>query len=270
MGLKDYMRKCGFKKAVVGLSGGIDSSLTAWIAQAAIGSKNILGVSMPSPYSSKGSLRDAEALAKSLGIKFRVLPIEGLYQEFKEVLGFQKEKIVDVTLQNIQARIRGILLMALSNREGRMLLSTGNKSEMSIGYSTLYGDMAGGFSVLLDVPKTLVYRLAKEANLRKKAIPASSLKKAPSAELAPNQKDQDDLPSYPVLDDILRAYMEEGLAPKEILKRGHSKYLVQDVLQRLDHNEYKRIQAPPGIRITSKAFGYGRRVPITSRYRVKW
>lgn len=270
MGLRDYMRKCGFKKAVVGLSGGVDSSLTAWIAAAAIGPKNIVGISMPSPYSSKGSLRDAETLARSLGMEYRVYPIGDLYGEFKKVLGYQKEKKVDVTLQNIQARIRGILLMALSNRENRILLSTGNKSEMSIGYSTLYGDMAGGFSVLLDVPKTLVYRLARLANSRKKAIPLSTLRKPPSAELAPNQRDQDDLPPYEVLDDILRAYMEEGQEPKEILKRGHSKNLVEQVLQRLDNNEYKRMQAPPGIRITSKAFGYGRRVPITSRYRVKW
>lgn len=269
LGLRDYMAKCGFRRAVIGLSGGIDSALTAWIASQAIGSKNVLGVSMPSPFSSPGSVQDARSLAKNLKIEFRILKIAELYEEFKKTLGFTKDKKVDVTLQNIQARIRGNLLMALSNREGRLLLSTGNKSEMSVGYCTLYGDMAGGFSVLVDVPKTLVYRLAKIANRRKKAIPLSSIRKPPSAELAPGQRDQDDLPPYEILDDILEAYVEEQLSPSEIVARGHSKPVVSRVLQMLDNNEYKRMQAPPGIRITTKAFGYGRRVPISSRYRVK-
>lgn len=269
LGLKDYMRKCDFKKTVIGLSGGIDSALTAWIAVQAVGAKNVLGVSMPSPYSSKGSVKDAENLARSLGVEFRVLPISGLFTGYKETLSYEHDKKIDVTLQNIQARIRGNLLMAISNREGRLLLTTGNKSEMSIGYCTLYGDMAGGFSVLIDVPKTMVYRLARLANRRKKAIPVSSITKPPSAELAPDQTDQDDLPSYEVLDDILSSYIENQLQPEEILKRGHQKKIVTDVLKRLDNNEYKRMQAPPGIRITNKAFGYGRRVPISSRYRVK-
>lgn len=269
MGLRDYLKKCGFNKAVLGLSGGIDSSLTAWIACRALGADKVLGVAMPSPYSSPGSLRDARRLARSLKMDFRVLPIGNLYREFRETLGWRGGKRVDVALQNIQARIRGNLLMALSNREGRILLSTGNKSEMSVGYCTLYGDMAGGFSVLMDVPKTLVYRLARLANRQKKAIPESVFRKAPSAELAPDQLDQDDLPPYEVLDPILRAYIEGQKSPKEIVAAGFKKSVVEDVLRRLDQNEYKRRQAPPGIRITSKAFGYGRRVPISSHYRVK-
>ncbi len=269
LGLKDYMRKCGFSKAVIGLSGGIDSSLTAWIAREALGGENVLGVSMPSKFSSPGSLTDAKALAKHLKIQHRLLPIHELYEAYRNTLGFPSEKNVDVTLQNIQARIRGNLLMALSNREGRIVLTTGNKSEISVGYCTLYGDMAGGFSVLADVPKTLVYRLARVANRRKKAIPPAVFRKPPSAELAPGQLDEDNLPPYEILDDILSAYIEKQLSPKEIVARGHDKKTVLEVLRRLDANEYKRGQAPPGIRITNKAFGYGWRVPISSRYRVK-
>lgn len=268
LGLKDYLNKCGFEKAVVGLSGGIDSALTAWIAVQALGRKNVLGVAMPSEFSSPHSLKDAERLAKNLKIAFRVLPIHPLYHAFCETLGYLGEKKVDVTLQNIQARIRGNLLMALSNREGRMLLSTGNKSEMSVGYATLYGDMAGGFAVLKDVPKTWVYRLARWVHQKDKTIPRSSITKVPSAELAPHQKDQDDLPPYKILDGILKAYIEDRKAPREIVAMGFEKKIVEDVLRRLDGNEYKRLQAPPGIRITTKAFGYGRRVPISSRYRV--
>jgi NAD+ synthase (glutamine-hydrolysing) len=269
MGLKDYMSKCGFSRAVLGLSGGIDSALTAWIACRALGPDKVLGVAMPSPYSSKGSLRDAEKLAKSLRMKYRVLPIDGLYQQFQKTLEWPSTKKVDVARQNIQARIRGNLLMALSNEEGRILLTTGNKSELSVGYCTLYGDMAGGFAVLMDVPKTLVYRLARLANKKKKAIPESVFRKPPSAELAPNQLDQDDLPPYEVLDQILKAYIEERKSPAEIVAAGFKKSVVEDVLRLLDQNEYKRMQTPPGIRITSKAFGYGWRLPIASKYRVK-
>jgi NAD+ synthase (glutamine-hydrolysing) len=268
LGLRDYMHKCGFEKAVVGLSGGVDSALTAWVATQALGPRKVLGVAMPSPFSSKGSLRDAEKLARNLGMEFRVLPIGDLYQAYQTALGYGRSKKVDVTLQNIQARIRGNLLMAISNREGRLLLTTGNKSEMSIGYCTLYGDMAGGFAVLSDVPKTLVYRLVRVANRRRRAIPPATIRKPPSAELAPGQLDQDDLPPYEVLDDILTAYIEKQLSPRQIVALGHSKKIVADVLSRLDRNEYKRRQAPPGIRVTAKAFGYGRRVPISNKYRV--
>lgn len=270
LGLKDYMKKCGFSKAVMGLSGGIDSALTAWIAVRALGAQNVLGVSLPSPFSSAGSLRDAQSLAQALRIEYRVIPIGPLYELYKTSLGYPKKGKVDVSLQNLQARIRGTLLMAISNREGHLLLSTGNKSELSVGYCTLYGDMAGGFALLSDVPKTLVYRLARLANQIQKAIPRASLTKAPSAELAPGQKDQDDLPSYEILDGILERYMERRLAPEAIVKEGFAKRVVADVLRRLDANEYKRQQAAPGIRITRKAFGYGWRVPIANRYRVKF
>jgi NAD+ synthase (glutamine-hydrolysing) len=269
MGLKDYLRKCGFSRAVLGLSGGIDSALTAWIACRALGADKVLGVAMPSPYSSKGSLRDAEKLAKALRMEFRVLPIEGLYQQFQKTLRWPQGKKVDVARQNLQARIRGNLLMALSNQEGRILLTTGNKSELSVGYCTLYGDMAGGFAVLMDVPKTLVYRLARVANKKKKSIPEAIFRKPPSAELAPGQTDQDDLPPYKTLDAILKAYIEERKSPEQIVAAGFKKSVVVDVLRRLDQNEYKRMQAPPGIRITSKAFGYGWRLPIANRYRAR-
>lgn len=268
LGLKDYMRKCGFSKAVIGLSGGIDSALTAWLAVQALGAKNVLGVAMPSKFSSQHSIEDAKQLAKNLKIKFRLLPIHELYQNFQKSLGYQNETKVDVTLQNLQARIRGNLLMAISNREGRLLLSTGNKSELSLGYSTLYGDMAGGFAVIKDVPKGLVYRLSKWIYRQDKSIPRSSITKPPSAELAPDQNDQDELPPYEILDGILKAYIEDGKSPQEIVAAGFEKKTVEDVLRRLDGNEYKRLQAPPGIRVTTKAFGYGRRVPISSRYRV--
>jgi NAD+ synthetase len=269
LGLKDYLRKCGFSKAVIGLSGGIDSALTAWIAARALGAKNVLGVSLPSPFSSPGSLRDAKALANALRIEHRVYPIGPLYEQYKTTLQYREKKKVDVTLQNLQARIRGTLLMAISNREGHMLLSTGNKSELSVGYCTLYGDMAGGFALLSDVPKTLVYRLSRLANKILPAIPRSTLTKPPSAELAPGQKDQDDLPPYEILDAILEGYIERHLSPEAIVAEGFPKRTVADVLRRLDANEYKRQQAAPGIRITSKAFGYGWRVPIANKYRVK-
>lgn len=269
LGLRDYARKCGFTRAALGLSGGIDSALTAWIAAAALGPRNVLGVSMPSPYSSPGSLVDAKKLAERLGIEYRVHPIGDVFAEYKKNLGFLRDKTVDKTLQNIQARIRGNILMAISNREGPLVLSTGNKSEMSVGYGTLYGDMAGGLALISDIPKTLVYRLSREANRRKNAIPKSCFTKPPSAELAPGQTDQDDLPSYEVLDGVLERYIEGRMDPKEIVAQGFDKKIVEDILRRLDANEYKRGQLPPGIRVTARAFGYGWRFPISSRYRVK-
>jgi NAD+ synthase (glutamine-hydrolysing) len=269
VGLQDYLRKCGFSKVVVGLSGGIDSALTAWIAARALGPKNVLGVSLPSPFSSPGSIRDAVALAKALKIEYRSYPIGDLYKEYRQTLQYDGSKKVDTALQNIQARIRGNILMAISNREGHLLLSTGNKSEVSVGYCTLYGDMAGGLALLSDVPKTLVYRLAKLANKIVPAIPRSSIAKPPSAELAPNQKDQDDLPPYDILDGILERYIERRMLPEAIVKEGFPKKTVEEVLRRLDANEYKRQQAAPAIRVTGKAFGYGWRMPIASRYRVK-
>ncbi len=269
LGLRDYMRKCGFQKAVIGLSGGIDSALTAWIAVRALGAKNLLGVSLPSEFSSQGSLNDARSLAKALKIEYRVYPIAPLYERFKGTLKFDGRGKVDTALQNIQARIRGNILMALSNREGRLLLSTGNKSELSVGYCTLYGDMAGGFAVISDVPKMLVYRLARLANRIQPAISRATFTKPPSAELAPGQKDQDDLPPYEILDGILERYIERRMSPEAIVADGFSKKTVADVLRRLDANEYKRQQAAPGIRVTGKAFGYGWRMPISSRYRVK-
>ncbi|HCU24812.1 MAG TPA: NAD+ synthase [Deltaproteobacteria bacterium] len=268
VGLQDYMRKCGFQRVVVGLSGGIDSALTAWIAARALGPKNVLGISMPSEFSSKGSLADAKALAAALNIEYRIYPIHELYRNYQNTLHYAAAP-VDVALQNIQARIRGNLLMALSNREGRLLLSTGNKSELSVGYCTLYGDMAGGFALLSDVPKTLVYQLARLANRLQRAIPPSTLRKAPSAELAPHQKDSDDLPPYPVLDAILERYIEKRMSAAQIIRDGFEKATVLKVLRRLDNNEYKRRQAAPGIRVTSKAFGYGWRMPISSLYRVQ-
>lgn len=270
LGTRDYLEKSGFKKAVIGLSGGIDSTLVAFLAVQAIGAENVLGVSMPSPFSSPGSLTDAEALAKNLKMEYRVVPIGNLYQEFQHSLHWTaetKKGKVDTALQNIQARLRGNLLMALSNREGRILLSTGNKSEMAVGYCTLYGDMAGGLAVISDLPKTLVYQLSRHMNEKVKAIPESVFTKAPSAELAPDQRDQDDLPPYEILDEILKRYVEEDQGAEEIIRAGFSEKEVRDVIRRIDGNEYKRKQAPPGLRVTSKAFGYGRRIPITNAFR---
>ncbi len=270
LGTRDYFQKNNFKKAVIGLSGGIDSALTAVIAAKACGKENVLGVAMPSPFSSEGSLKDAKALAENLGIAYRVIPIASIYEEYQNSLAWKQETEkgkVDVALQNIQARIRGTLLMALSNREGSLLLSTGNKSEMAVGYCTLYGDMAGGLAVISDLPKTLVYELSWHIRQTEGFIPESTLTKAPSAELAPDQKDQDDLPPYEILDEILKRYIEDNEGLEKIVKAGFSEKVVQKVIQRIDQNEYKRKQAPPGLRITSKAFGYGRRLPITNGFR---
>jgi NAD+ synthase/NAD+ synthase (glutamine-hydrolysing) len=269
LGTHDYVRKCGFSSVLVGLSGGIDSALTAAIAVEALGKENVLGVGMPGPYSSQGSLDDARALAGNLGIRFLVLPITEIFQRYRETLrpAFA-ERPEDVTEENIQARIRGNLLMALSNKFGSLVLSTGNKSELAVGYCTLYGDMAGGLAVISDIPKTMVYRLAALVNRRGPIIPQATIEKPPSAELRPNQKDTDSLPPYDVLDTILKAYIEESETPQQIAKKyGIELAVVRGVVARVDGNEYKRQQAAPGLKVTSKAFGIGRRFPIAQRYR---
>ena len=272
LGTGDYVRKNGFKKIVLGLSGGIDSTLTAAIAVDALGKDCVVGIAMPSMYSSPESLEDARSVAKNLGIEFQVIPIGEVYTAYLQTLkdSFQGEK-TGVTEENLQARIRGNLLMALSNKFGWLVLTTGNKSEMGIGYCTLYGDMAGGFAVIKDVPKTLVYNLAAYRNSLgpRPIIPLRVIEKPPSAELRPNQKDTDSLPPYEVLDPILQAYVEEDQSLKMILEKGFDRKLVEEVIRKVDLNEYKRRQAPPGVKITPRAFGKDRRLPITNRYRVQ-
>ena len=272
LGTGDYVRKNGFKKIVLGLSGGIDSTLTAAIAVDALGKDCVVGIAMPSMYSSPESLEDARSVAKNLGIEFQVIPIGEVYTAYLQTLkdSFQGEK-PGVTEENLQARIRGNLLMALSNKFGWLVLTTGNKSEMGIGYCTLYGDMAGGFAVIKDVPKTLVYNLAAYRNSLgpRPIIPLRVIEKPPSAELRPNQKDTDSLPPYEVLDPILQAYVEEDQSLKMILEKGFDRKLVEEVIRKVDLNEYKRRQAPPGVKITPRAFGKDRRLPITNRYRVQ-
>jgi NAD+ synthase (glutamine-hydrolysing) len=267
---RDYIRKNGFKKVLLGLSGGIDSALTAVVAVDALGEEGVVGVAMPSQYSSKESLKDAQQLAKNLGIRFLGIPITEVFQSYLKTLSphFQRMKR-DVTEENIQARIRGNILMALSNKFGWLVLTTGNKSEVSVGYCTLYGDMAGGFAVLKDVPKTLVYQLAEYRNKRdrKPIIPLNTIKRAPSAELRPNQKDEDSLPPYPTLDPILQAYVEEDKGVEEIAKMGFKEKMIREIIQRVDRNEYKRRQTPPGVKITHRALGKDRRLPVTNKYR---
>jgi len=267
-GTRDYVRKCGFQKAVVGLSGGIDSAVVGALAAAALGPENVLGVAMPGPYSSEGSLRDARQVAKNLGIHFLVLPIEDVFGAYRAALQPPFEgRPEDVTEENLQARIRGSLLMALSNKFGSLVLSTGNKSETAVGYCTLYGDMAGGLAVISDVPKTMVYELARLINREREVIPAATLTKPPSAELRPNQTDQDTLPPYDVLDRILKAYIEDLWSPQEIADHyGFPLKLVREVALRVDRNEYKRKQAPPGLKVTSKAFSVGRRFPVAQKF----
>jgi NAD+ synthase (glutamine-hydrolysing) len=267
-GTRDYVRKCGFRKVVVGLSGGVDSALVAAIAADALGSENVLGVGMPGPYSSEGSLRDARALAENLAIEFIVLPISDIFGCYRHVLSAPFAGLPpDVTEENIQARIRGTLLMALSNKFGSLVLSTGNKSETAVGYCTLYGDMAGGLAVISDVPKTMVYELAKLRNRSREVIPAATLAKAPSAELRPNQTDQDSLPPYDVLDRILKAYVEDLRCPQEIADQyGFSLDLVREIVRKVDRNEYKRKQAAPGLKVTTKAFSVGRRFPVANKF----
>lgn len=263
MGTRDYTSKCGFKKTLVGLSGGIDSSLVAFIACEAMGPQNVTGVSMPSPYTSNMSREDAKKLANNLGIRFEEIPIAEMFQSYKKALApvFKGLK-EDETEENIQARIRGNILMALSNKFNALLLTTGNKSEFAMGYCTLYGDMSGGLAVISDIPKTLCYRLADYINRDGEVIPQRIIERPPSAELRPDQTDQDTLPPYDVLDDILEAAIEKNLGFEEIVARGHDPSVVGDVLNRMAFNEYKRSQSPPGLKITTKAFGYGRRYPI--------
>jgi len=267
LGVRDYLAKCGFKSAVLGLSGGIDSAVVAAIAVDALGAGNVVGVSMPSPYSSRGSIDDALALAKNLGIKCLEIPIANAFAAFKvqfaEVFAGLAE---DTTEENMQARLRGMILMSLSNKFGHIVLSTGNKSELAVGYCTLYGDMAGGLAVISDVPKTMVYELARWMNRDRAIIPPSTIEKPPSAELKPGQKDQDTLPPYDVLDEILRLYVEENLGARDIIAHGFDEKTVRWVQRRVDINEYKREQAAPGIKVTSRAFGVGRRMPIAQRY----
>ncbi len=263
LGLRDYARKCGFKKVLLGLSGGIDSSVTTALAAQALGKENVLGVMMPSPFSSRGSISDSKELSKKLGIKSLLIPISSTFSTFLKTLrpAFAGRK-PDVAEENLQARIRGTLLMALSNKFGMLLLTTGNKSEISMGYCTLYGDMNGGLAVISDVFKTMVYELGRFINEKEAVIPEACFTKPPSAELRPNQIDQDSLPPYEVLDPIVEAYVENGKDVEEIAAQGYAPELVQKVLNTIDRNEYKRRQAPPGLRITAKAFGMGRRMPI--------
>jgi NAD+ synthase (glutamine-hydrolysing) len=267
-GTRDYVRKCRFSKTIVGLSGGVDSAVVASIAVAALGASNVLGVSMPGPYSSEGSKTDAKALADNLGIRFLSIPISDVFGSYEKVLEpIFGDRKPDATEENIQARIRGNYLMALSNKFGSMVLSTGNKSENAVGYCTLYGDMAGGLAVISDVPKMMVYALAEFINSEREVIPRSTIAKPPSAELRPDQKDTDSLPPYEVLDRILKAYIEDVKAPEEIAAEfAFDPKLVRNIAALVDRNEYKRKQAAPGLKITSRAFGFGRPFPIAQRF----
>jgi NAD+ synthase (glutamine-hydrolysing) len=270
LGTRDYARKNGFRRVVIGLSGGVDSALTATIAVDALGRDGVVGVSMPSPFSSTGTKADARRLAKNLGIEFLTLPITPAYRAFRRILAKPFKGLKeDVAEENIQARVRGTLLMALSNKFGWLVLTTGNKSETGVGYCTLYGDMAGGFAVIKDVPKTLVYALARYRNARddRPVIPASVLTRPPSAELRPNQTDQDSLPPYELLDPILEAYVEEDRTLADIVGLGFDEETVRRVVSMVDRNEYKRRQAPPGVKITPRAFGRDWRLPISNRFR---
>jgi NAD+ synthase (glutamine-hydrolysing) len=269
LGIRDYARKCGFSKALLGLSGGIDSALTCTLAVDALGPQNVWGVALPSEYSSEGSIVDAEKLANNLGIKFSIIPIKEVFQSLTATLtaDFAGTK-QGVAEENLQARSRGILLMALSNKFGHLLLTTGNKSELAVGYCTLYGDMSGGLAVISDLPKNMVYKLCRFINAGKgrEIIPESTLTKAPSAELRPNQKDQDTLPPYPVLDGILEGLVEKGLSLEELTAQGFDRETTAWVCKAISRNEYKRRQAAPGLKVTPKAFGIGRRFPIAAKY----
>jgi len=268
LGLRDYLAKCGFQTAVLGLSGGIDSALTTCLAAEALGPENVWGISLPSQFSSRGSRDDAHQLAVNLGIRYDVIPIQTAFEAVKhELAPVFAGRAEDVTEENLQARLRGVVLMALANKFGALLLTTGNKSEMAVGYCTLYGDMCGGLAVISDVPKTMVYRLARRINREREIIPRSSLAKAPSAELRPNQTDQDSLPPYDLLDAILEAYVVEGRSVADILASDFDAATVRQVVRLIDLSEYKRRQAAPGLKVTSKAFGVGRRLPIAQRYR---
>ena len=267
LGLLDYVKKNNFKKVLIGLSGGIDSALTATIAADALGSENVIGVAMPSKFNSPDSLRDAKNLATNLGIEMKIIEIENLTESFRDILKNQfEDKLNSVTDENIQSRIRGNLLMALSNQTGAMVVSTGNKSEMAVGYSTLYGDLAGGFALLKDVYKTEVYKLSNYRNSVSKVIPENIITKEPSAELRPNQLDKDSLPEYELLDKILYLYIEEDSSSERIISSGINEDIVFEVLEKVDRNEYKRKQVAPGVKLTEKAFGKDRRMPITNTY----
>ena len=267
LGVRDYLQKCGFKSAVLGLSGGIDSAVVAIIAADALGRENVTGVAMPTQYSSPGSVEDARSVAKNLGIKYLEIPITRAFaafrEQFSEVFRGMPE---DITEENMQPRLRAMTLMALSNKFGHIVLSTGNKSELAVGYCTIYGDMAGGLSVISDVPKTMVYELARWINRDREIVPRSTIEKPPSAELKPDQKDSDTLPPYKVLDEILRLYVEENLSRRDIIGRGFEENTVRWVARRVDLNEYKREQAAPGLKVTTRAFGVGRRMPIAQKY----
>lgn len=267
LGLRDYLHKCGFRTAVLGLSGGIDSAVTACLAAEALGPENVLGVTMPTQYSSRGSVEDSFALAANLGIECREIPIQPAFEnvrsQLQEIFAGLPE---DATEENLQPRLRGMMLMAISNKFGRLVLSTGNKSELAVGYCTLYGDMAGGLAVISDVPKTMIYELAHWINRDREIIPRNTIEKPPSAELKPDQRDQDTLPPYEVLDPILQLYVEEQLSVAEIAARGFPLETVRWVQRRVDLNEYKRAQAVPGLKVTSRAFGLGRRMPVAQRF----
>jgi len=267
LGIRDYFSKCGYHSAIIGLSGGIDSALTACLAVAALGKDNVLGVSMPSVYSSAGSVDDSRQLAQNLDIEYKMIPIADIFSSYlKDLTVHFSGKEPDITEENIQARIRGNILMALSNKFGSMVLSTGNKSEMAVGYCTMYGDMCGGLSVLADVPKTMVYQLSAYINRNRELIPKATVEKPPSAELKPDQVDQDTLPPYDILDGILNAYIEENLSAAEIIELGYESEVVFWVLKTVNRNEYKRKQAAPGLKISTRAFGAGRRMPIAAHY----
>ena len=267
LGTRDYFAKCGFRTAVLGLSGGIDSAVTAAIGAAALGAENILGVTMPTRYSSEGSVGDSLKLASALGIRCITIPIEKSFTAFKEQMTpFFEGKPEDVTEENMQPRLRGMTLMALSNKFGHLLLTTGNKSELAVGYCTLYGDMCGGLAVISDVPKMMIYQLARWLNRDREIIPAATIEKPPSAELRPNQRDQDTLPPYEILDPILELLIEEGLSADEISARGFDAATVRWVVKRVAQNEYKRAQSVPGLKVTSKAFGVGRKMPVAQRF----
>lgn len=267
LGVQDYLGKCGFRTAVIGLSGGIDSAVTAALAVKALGAENVRGISMPSAYSSQGSLDDSAALAANLGIQYDVIPIHAGFEMMKTslepIFGDRPE---DVTEENMQARLRGLILMAASNKFGSLVLTTGNKSELAVGYCTLYGDMCGGLAVISDVPKTKVFELAHWINRDEVIIPEATITKPPSAELRPDQKDQDSLPPYEVLDAILERYVVESQSVSEIVTSGFEEATVQRIVRLIDLNEYKRRQAAPGLKVTSKAFGVGRRIPVAQRY----
>ena len=267
LGLRDYAAKCGFKQCALGLSGGIDSALTAVLAAEALGPENVLGIAMPSRFSSKHSRDDAKTLAENLGIEFQLAPIEGMFnsalEELKPLLG---DRAPDVTEENIQARLRGMMLMAVSNKFGRLILATGNKSESAVGYATLYGDMCGGLSVIGDLPKTIVYQMAEHINRSSEVIPRNTIDKPPSAELSPGQQDSDQLPDYEELDAIIDGYVRQRKSAEELIAAGGNEQSVRRIVRMIDLAEYKRRQAPPALKVSTKAFGFGRRMPLTARY----